>query len=636
MADWYVDPAKANDDGDATSRATARKTIQSVIGLIRTNGNAADTINLMQGTYNDGTQGAAWKMFFSNPTTTGKVTTIKKDPEAAGTITITPTHVYAFGVLFSDPLKHIIVENITIDSSTPNNCLEINADLGTQVTFDNCVISTGSKALVFGSTDTTHSRFLKFTDCTITCGAASPLNVHTAELIEFNGGSFDKSSTSVGQLIFSAGIIDTVFIKGVTFASKKSVIKFNQTDQVIRNLFVLGNTFNMDPTGNSIPCVSIQSNVFVTTVIVDGNTFAYIGSTDPTAILAGSTASTYTNKIISPRITNNTFTHTRGNYYGRAIRIGAGVFSAVITGNNASDFEDFVFNNGYGTIIIGNTVRVTNGVKNWGNGGSFVYHNSFKSVDGHNTARCIVMGRLNFAEATAADTTFTSTTVVDGNGTPWSGDGANVTAGLSEGAHLLALAKTGGVAQYNPDHWGIVTAISGGTVTVDQWFKADGSGDKETPDAGDEVMITEYGEQNSIFNNILDASQASDTITFDFNPRDGRDYVDYNCYNISNNLSNLGEGVQTTLLQLQTKWATWSTVFPLNDENSISDDPRFIDVDNGDFRLKRSSPCRNSGVPSIGGDDIAFNGYSFIGAWQAKVPTPRGIYSDGANSIYVE
>ncbi len=47
-------------------------------------------------------------------------------------------------------------------------------------------------------------------------------------------------------------------------------------------------------------------------------------------------------------------------------------------------------------------------------------------------------------------------------------------------------------------------------------------------------------------------------------------------------------------------------------EGDIQSDPQFMDATNGDFRLKPTSPCLNTGKPTPG------SGYTSIGAWQRK------------------
>jgi hypothetical protein len=46
--------------------------------------------------------------------------------------------------------------------------------------------------------------------------------------------------------------------------------------------------------------------------------------------------------------------------------------------------------------------------------------------------------------------------------------------------------------------------------------------------------------------------------------------------------------------------------------SDIISDPQFMDATNGDFRLKPTSPCLNTGKPTLG------SGYTSMGAWQRK------------------
>ncbi len=50
----------------------------------------------------------------------------------------------------------------------------------------------------------------------------------------------------------------------------------------------------------------------------------------------------------------------------------------------------------------------------------------------------------------------------------------------------------------------------------------------------------------------------------------------------------------------------------------IMADPQFMNVANGDFRLKPTSPCLNTGKPVLGGNLQAYNGYTTMGVWQRK------------------
>lgn len=56
---------------------------------------------------------------------------------------------------------------------------------------------------------------------------------------------------------------------------------------------------------------------------------------------------------------------------------------------------------------------------------------------------------------------------------------------------------------------------------------------------------------------------------------------------------------------------------PYAGESAINADPLFIDAANGDFRLKPTSPCLNTGKPTLG-NGFANEGYTNMGAWQRK------------------
>jgi hypothetical protein len=65
-----------------------------------------------------------------------------------------------------------------------------------------------------------------------------------------------------------------------------------------------------------------------------------------------------------------------------------------------------------------------------------------------------------------------------------------------------------------------------------------------------------------------------------------RDYIDYNCYwqeDGSGHIMSLDGNDYDTLANIQTKWLTWNNNYPLNDANSLIEDPQFKDPDNGDF-----------------------------------------------------
>ncbi len=120
---------------------------------------------------------------------------------------------------------------------------------------------------------------------------------------------------------------------------------------------------------------------------------------------------------------------------------------------------------------------------------------------------------------------------------------------------------------------------------------------------------------NVITNNIFDASAGTCAMHDTYYPStcDFDNHIDYNCY-VGGSLTTveLGNVYYNVLADLQAKWATWSDTWPKNDAHSIFADPQFMDAANGDFKLKPTSPCLNTGKPTLD------SGYTSIGAWQRK------------------
>jgi hypothetical protein len=303
-----------------------------------------------------------------------------------------------------------------------------------------------------------------------------------------------------------------------------------------------------------------------------------------------------------PVVANNTITNARNGYYDIGILFGLNVRGGSCIDNLITGFEHGIYNAAQYNFIKGNTIKCTNGILLWGGDYNNVWHNSVKSVDGHNDGRSIVFGRIVYfphdGSHRVSNVQYTNTTAAIDGASIW--DLSHVTAGM--------LALVGNTL--DPTHWAIVTSTGDGVVNVDYWRKASRTGAIETPVEGG-FCVVDFSEQNTVINNVFDSSEAHYTITFDFNPRCGQNYIDYNCYQKGSSIfSNLGESFQGNLKDFQREWASWSEVYPYNDTHSIEADPQFVDAANGDFQLKPTSPCLNAGKPSLGG------GYTTIGAWQ--------------------
>ncbi len=93
--------------------------------------------------------------------------------------------------------------------------------------------------------------------------------------------------------------------------------------------------------------------------------------------------------------------------------------------------------------------------------------------------------------------------------------------------------------------------------------------------------------------------------------------MDYNCfYGGSSGLINM-DGATKTLAEAQVLWndpTAWnSTLYFLNNAaNSINVDPLFVNPVDGNFRLKSTSACLNTGQPTVN------EGVTSFGTWQAR------------------
>ncbi len=121
------------------------------------------------------------------------------------------------------------------------------------------------------------------------------------------------------------------------------------------------------------------------------------------------------------------------------------------------------------------------------------------------------------------------------------------------------------------------------------------------------LMFDRDIENVQVWNNILSDGDNVDTIYGNlyethFRPQTGLE-LDYNCY------WNLGYGVVTPHLAGPfgidlAQYQQWCKDHPeyhptVTDDNSISQDPLFVDPDNGDFTLQANSPCRGTGYGGV-------------------------------------
>jgi hypothetical protein len=289
------------------------------------------------------------------------------------------------------------------------------------------------------------------------------------------------------------------------------------------------------------------------------------------------------------------------------------VFGSVVTYNAINNYEFGIFNYGAESDITGNSLYCNNPILLWGGQKNVVLNNTMKSLDataqGGDGGRCLVLGRKWFADyvqvsTAAADftaTTFTSSVAWDLSNVPTDGTAWAVVTSVNTGSPAVLF-------------FGVINAADDGTdtVTVDQWIRVSDYATGIIPTGDDNyVTVNSWSSDNYIVNNIMDGIDSLNTLTFDFNPLEGKNIVDYNCYQAgSASLSNLGSDDLDTLAELQAKWVAWPedsaswylSTSKTSDTNSIEADPLFIDPDNYDLRLRPESPALNDGKEgSMGG-----------------------------------
>ncbi|MFZ2146913.1 MAG: hypothetical protein WAV28_06810 [Sedimentisphaerales bacterium] len=598
-ADKYVSPYAADDSGTGTA-ANPYKKISTAISNV----GDGNIVYLMAGTYDETSQGQGWYIYITG---TAKSYTVK--PYRGADINlITDGNWVCIRINADDSpdkKKTVVFENITFSFSDCRKFIYYHPDKELNLTFTDCVFDTlKDKPLIASeAVSTASTREIRFTRCIYhNTSNLYPMVFNDFALVYFDDCTLINDVSSGDCIFFDLWNECSSFVlKNTTIYSKtngfypKRAFKIGKL--IIQNsMFVHSQTACLSPEyAIRIPDADIDA------IRITGNTIHYTKTDEGIfrGICLGTVESSLTNVFRAPVIADNTIINDRVGYYGTGIYLGSNVCGASCFGNQITGFQGGINNYAQYSFITDNTIRCTDGINMWGGGYANIRHNSIASADGLANGRAIMFGRMHFADSTVK-TIFTTTTVTDTDENAWGGNQSDVSTGM--------LALAGGS---DPTHWAVVELVDGNTIIVNGWTTAELTALAETPPDGTPVHIVRFSEHNTVLNNIFNSSQAHYTITFDFNPRCGEDYIDYNCYQKGlRAFSNLGEAGQDNLSDFQMKWSSWSKIFPNNDAHSIEADPQFVDIANGDFRLKLTSPCLNAGKPTPNG------GYTDIGAWQ--------------------
>lgn len=566
----YVNPAAANDLGDGTTPATAKKTVDAAYTAVDDGG----SVYLLAGTYDTTTQGPGWYLNID----IAKSVLFKPDPATFPAITLS-TAGATFGVLFAtgNADDTITIEGVTIAPTTGTRMFSLGGSFDGHAKFVGCTLTAGSRDVSF-TANTPVLRNLTLDGCTITTSADSFLNgcldVDNVVMTNCTVTATSASSGSNVGVIELLGRCNRVVMSENTVSLGASLFNAGATS-INESTVIKGNTVTWTPNGSNRLIYFRDDATSLGRIHIEGNSIdVALTAFAPTVITIGFSSDYSTApKAYHPVITKNMITHARSGY-GTGISLSAGCENAHVTYNDIRGFEcDVMMNGTFGVSVDTNYLEGGGEVlMPYGGGRHTITHNNIKAFDyggGAVVGRCVLFNRLIKATSTAT-TTFTGTTVTDTGGVPWGGDQADITSAIANG--LVALCNAETPAWWEPTHWGRVVSILGNEVTVDAWYKYDANDTVETPANGLVCKVIEFAKDCSITDNVFDGSGASYTFTYDFNPDDPRHYADHNIILPGSlaltNLAYQYVGVVNTIPELQAAWDAISPTYPNNDANS--------------------------------------------------------------------
>ena len=564
----YVDPTAANDTGDGTTPATAKKTIEAAYSAVDDGG----SVYLLGGTYDATTQGATWYLAIDN----NKSVTIKPDPTTTPSINLlTNGATYCLYYHTCSAGKTIRIEGVTITPQAGSRIGYFSTAFYGSAELVNCVLVGGTRNIICQASQAApFTRTLLMDGCTYTTSnnqaiAPRAFNTCTVKNCTITSGSVSNASTD-GVFVFYESN-DTVVVKdNAITCAVQSVCAFTGTSWT--SFWIDGNTIAFTPVDDTVECMYFRDDAIGSrgNIVISDNTIA-VASGNATIIRVGletdfASAVAYPAPVV---IGNQMTTSNLG--YGTAISFGAGVSNGEVAFNDLTGFRYGIQLYGcFGACVDANYIEGgQTEIILQGGGNHRITHNHVIARDyggATEPGRCFLGNRIVKATSTTT-TAYAATTVTDTGGTPWGSAQASIVAGL------VAMVNAG-TEWYSPLQWARVVSINGNEVTVDGWQKWDGSGDAETPTNGNVCKIMQFPLSNVLTDNVFDGGRASYGFTFDFIPIDPLTYCDRNIYRAgTSTLTNLAShilvgGDPTNLAELQSAWAAISPSQPYNDAHS--------------------------------------------------------------------
>ena len=631
-SDKYVDPIDGDDNNTGGSDDP-----YMTIEYAYNNVDDGDTIYIGEGTYDSLSQGDGWSIILDD----AKSVTFAPDPyntsdiifetgKAAGydqCITINVDDISKTVIFEGTSESGFIFKNTAIEDKW---FLYWHADKNINLKFSYCQFDTDTNAelLSVGATSIkVPTKTLKFKNCSFAnnrTGSGGVFDDFGSIIFEACTltNNYKIASGAMNGLFELRNIVDELILRDCTITTKGGILVHSGSTNLVinRRYLVEGNTITYKDAADGVIAFPFYGGSWQT-IHFSNNDITY---SDDNSLFFSFLEFRQSNAIYGVQVYDNTFLKAGTDYSsGRFIKTNKNVYSTHIFNNEIYGVLDGLYLAAdTAPVIYGNIIRATNCIRPMGVIQFDIHNNTLISVDGTQHGRCIVLSRsidTEFADI-ITNGTFTSDSFISTDADDWD------LSEVSDDRSMVALVQNMGV--YSTfTHYGYINGIddAANTLKVDEWIETVNNTVEEpaSPLSGQNLRILRYSTGGVIYNNILDAEKATNMFTFDFNPRDNDTYIDYNCYvsgtSCFTNLGAVGGAIsngQDNLEELRTKWTTWSSMYPLNDANSIEADPLFICADSNDFGLVSVSPCLNAGKQTIGG------GHTNIGAWQGNVTLP--------------
>ena len=405
----YVNPAAANDTGDGTAPATAKKTIDAAYTAVDDGGE----VLLLAGTYDKDTQGDGtnWGLVLD----TDKGCTIKPDSTTAPTITLSLYPSTNFNINFTAGAagKVMRFEGLTIVPGRGTRLATVGAAVNADLEFADCILPCGAMNVTFtANAAPPYVRDIRFIDCTITTTAEAFISPNTVNDVMFSGCDI---ATTIQTFIATTNTASVTFEDNTVICTAASLQSYDAIIEVNTGTATTSVLARRNTVTTSIPFIYAKHSVLRELLVFEDNVVnCAFNATSQMAIHCISDAANATDvctRIIGNKITN---TDNDGTAYG--IYLSRGLTSHCVMYNEIVGFSHaIVMFMATGSIVDSNyleggmhTLRLDGGSR------IQVTHNHIISRDyaGQTVGRAILANRYIVATSTTT-TTFDATTVDD-------------------------------------------------------------------------------------------------------------------------------------------------------------------------------------------------------------------------------